>query len=287
MKIPDIDVATLDAARNGSSQALDSLLVQIQPGVYNLCVRMLGNRDDAKDACQEILIKVITHLSTFRGESAWSTWVFRVAKNYLITASTRQRESPETSFADIDTKLASGLQLGESSWSGQSVSPEDKLAARQMAIGCTQGMLMCLDREHRLAYILDVVFGLASEVAGEVLGITAAAYRKRLSRARQSLDVFTQRSCGLVNSNAACKCDRQVHAIKVQAGSLLANTRSVSTADDAARTFDQLVMFSDAAAVFRSQPSYATPENVIQTIRAVLTVNGYLGDVDHRSLPPH
>ena len=85
----------IDQAIEGSLLAIDALIAVIQPGVYRLAVHVMGDRDDAADATQEILLKVVTHLAGFRGEAAFSTWVWRVAYNHLLSARIRRKESPE------------------------------------------------------------------------------------------------------------------------------------------------------------------------------------------------
>ena len=67
MKIADPGVRCVQSATRGDLAALDELLLTIQPGIYNLAVRMLGHRENAADATQEILMRVVTHLSSFRG----------------------------------------------------------------------------------------------------------------------------------------------------------------------------------------------------------------------------
>lgn len=94
MRIVSPSAITIHAATNGDLAAMDQLLLSIQPGVFNLSVRMLGNRKHAADATQEILLKVVTHVSAFRGESALSTWVFQSARNQLLTAITRSKKCP-------------------------------------------------------------------------------------------------------------------------------------------------------------------------------------------------
>ena len=74
----------IDLAANGNSAALEKLLASVQDFVFNLSLRMLGTLSDAEDATQEILIKVMTNLFTFRKESEFTTWVYRIAVNYLI-----------------------------------------------------------------------------------------------------------------------------------------------------------------------------------------------------------
>ena len=275
MKIATIDPDLLQRAKGGELAALDALLQTIQPGVVNLAVRRLGNREDARDATQEILLKVTTHLATFRGEAAFSTWVYQVARNQLLTASTRSRESPEVSLEGLADHLKAGLELGQSSWQDRVLTPEDKAAAREMAVACTQGMLMRLDRDHRLAYVLDVAFGLPSEQAAQVLGIEAAAYRKRVSRARQALDTSAAPVCGMVNPNAACRCEKQVHAIRIHAAA--GGTRPApglrlerAERDAASRALDEVMHLSDMAGVMRAHPDYQAPSALVAGIRAVL-----------------
>ena len=78
-------LALIHKATEGDSQALETVLLSVQDLVFNLSLRMLGTFPDAEDAAQDILLKIITHLSTFKGESLFSTWVFRIAANYLKT----------------------------------------------------------------------------------------------------------------------------------------------------------------------------------------------------------
>jgi RNA polymerase sigma factor (sigma-70 family) len=294
MKIAVVDAAVLRAAVEGDLPSIDAILVTIQPGVHNLAVRMLGNRDDASDATQEILLKVVTHLAGFRGEAAFGTWVFQVARNHLLTAATRSKESPEVSLDGMAERLRAGLDyaaaFGELPGADRALTPEDRLAARQVALGCTQNMLMTLDREQRLSYVLDTVFGLASLQAAQVIGVTAATHRQRLSRARRSLEPFMQRTCGLVNVQADCRCERQLPALRALANAESARAPTSATAPPRApalaalhrveqaeteRQFGALVRMSDAAAVFRAHPDYRAPERLIAAIRSVLRSEGY------------
>jgi RNA polymerase sigma factor (sigma-70 family) len=286
MKIPDLDDAIVRQAVDGDLQAMDTLLRAIEPGIYNLAVRMLGNPDDASDASQEILLKVVTHLAGFRRAAAFSTWIYRIAYNHLLTAATRSRESPEVSFELIAGKLQQGLDYGRRQipieLDGGTMTPEDKAAAVGLAISCTQGMLLALDRDQRLAFLLDVVFGLASDQAAEVIGITAAAFRKRLSRARERLADFMQSTCGLIDSDRPCRCDRQLPAVRMRAEIESAQEAAVrlhAPPDALARSeFTQWQAFGDAAAIFRSHPEYRAPGEMTGAIRQLLIARGYLHD---------
>jgi RNA polymerase sigma factor (sigma-70 family) len=289
VKISDPGQDVIARATQGDLPALDATLMAIQPGVYNLAVRLLGNREDAADATQEILLKVLTNLGGFRAQAAFTTWVFQIARNHLLTASTRSRESPEVSLEALGERLQEGLafsaSLGDPQGTARTLTPEDKLAARQVALGCTQNMLMALDREQRLVYVLDVVFGLTSSEAAEVLAITPDAYRQRLSRARTKLDGFAAGTCGQVNRSADCQCERQLPALAHVAQCGGASKPRVPRVvmhrrerDETERQFNALLRMGDAAAVFRAHPNYEAPEAIVQSIRVVLRAEGYLGD---------
>jgi hypothetical protein len=89
---------------------------------------------------------------------------------------------------------------------------ERSLLVEDVKIGCTLGMLQCLDRPHRLAYVLGEIFELPGPEAAEVLGIGADVFRKRLQHARAAVETFTRQHCGLVTDAAACACHRRVPA---------------------------------------------------------------------------
>ncbi|WP_447591010.1 RNA polymerase sigma factor [Aquipseudomonas campi] len=272
MKLPDIDHAWLQLAQQGDPAALDRLLLTIQPTIFNLAMRMLHQHEDAQDATQEILLRITTHLSSFRGESRFSTWMFRIASNYLLTARSRAKEAPALSLDGLEDKLGLGLQLAEralAAGSPRQFGPDEKLAAQRLALTCTQGMLMCLDREHRAAYVLDLTFGLDSATAADVLEITPEAFRKRLSRARQRLDDFMQQQCGLVNSHAHCTCEKQLAAISE--AQRLGIGKSTSRQPEA--ELIALTGLSNTAAVFRAHPDYQVPHRVIESVRAVLKLH--------------
>jgi len=71
-------------AKEGDQNSLEELVRNIQDLVYGLALRMLSHPADAEDATQEILVKVVTHLGSFRQESAFTTWVYRIASNHLL-----------------------------------------------------------------------------------------------------------------------------------------------------------------------------------------------------------
>jgi DNA-directed RNA polymerase specialized sigma24 family protein len=98
-----------ERARNGDREGLAQVVEQIQGPIYNLALRMLWHPEDARDATQDILIRVITHLGSFRGESRVQTWVYRVAANYLITVVQSRVERQNYTFDRFADELRDGL----------------------------------------------------------------------------------------------------------------------------------------------------------------------------------
>jgi RNA polymerase sigma factor (sigma-70 family) len=276
----EVEVTLVDQARSGDLPALDRLLRQLQRPVFNLALRMLGQRQDAQDAAQEILIKVMTNLGTWRGESAFTTWVWSVASHHLLNSATRSPRRREVSFEmlahSLDTGLAHGARQEASSGP---LGPEAKLEARETALACTQAMLMCLDRTQRLAYVLDVIFGLESAEAAKVQATTAAAHRQRLARARAAVHGFMQARCGLVNERAACRCAAQTaakRAARAKGGSPGGLVVTPQELDSAAEGLRELVAMGDAAAVMRGAPEYAAPQSLLEGIRQVVAASSML-----------
>lgn len=193
-------------AIDGDRDALDRLVRHLQDDVYGLALRMLWNREDAEDATQEILVRVVTRLSQFDFRSRLKTWVYRVAVNYILDVKKSPVERLHLTFEQFAEDLAEGLSAHGPT------EAERALLIEEVKIGCTLGMLQCLDRPHRLAYILGEILDIPGPEAAEALEITAAVFRKRLQHARAAILSFTRAYCGLVSDTAACACNRRVAA---------------------------------------------------------------------------
>jgi len=193
-------------AQRGEREALESVVHAVKKDVYNLALRMLWCPHDAADASQEILLKMVTRLSTFEGRSSFRTWVYRVALNHLLNQKASRMEARHLSFEQFGADLA--LDLVEEP--SRTNDPEYQLLVQEVRVGCTHAMLICLDREHRAAFVLGEILDLSGQEACQILGLAEAAYRKRLSRARERILNFMSFHCGLVNDSAACRCALRV-----------------------------------------------------------------------------
>lgn len=250
------DVVVL-AAQSGDAVALEQLVMSVRDRVYRLSLRMTACPADAEDATQEILIRVITRLSTFRGQAAFSTWVHRIAVNHLLDRAKSVVERMEMTFDVFAADLLDGLA------SSPSTSPDAALLEREVQLACTHAMLTCLDREHRVAYILGEIFEVDSDDGGYICAISPATYRKRLSRARERVRGFLNQHCGLVSPTAACHCSKRIDAA-IAAGR--AAPISLGFTDITESANDEMVRFHDAAALLRSLPPARIPTSTVDVV---------------------
>ena len=251
--------ANAKKAQQGDQTALEELIAQIQGKVYSLALRMLWHTEDAQDATQEILLRVVTHLATFRGESSFSTWVYRIATNHLLRFRKSRLEQQGFTFETFGQDLEEGL-------SDSSVHPDDSILFQEIRVGCTLGMLLCLDRPHRVAYILGEILEIDGNEGSAILGVKPATFRKHLERARAQIVAFVQARCGLANPQNACRCRRRlqraVELKRVDSQNLLfAHDRENATIfPEILVNIRQLEETQRAVALFRAHPEYAVPD---------------------------
>ncbi|MGQ9919635.1 MAG: RNA polymerase sigma factor, partial [Bryobacteraceae bacterium] len=127
-------------ALEGNREALERLVEELQGDVFGLALRMLGNREDAEDAAQEILIRIVTRLAQFDFRSQLKTWAYRIAVNHVLDLRKSPAEKQRRGFRELSEAIAAGLGPE---------APAETDRSRLIAEGnsdCTLGMLQCLDR---------------------------------------------------------------------------------------------------------------------------------------------
>lgn len=201
------DRELVQRAQSGSREALDLLITRHQPWIYNIVLRMVYLPQDAEDATQEVLIKLTTKLSTFAGRSSFRTWLYRIVVNHILNMKRTRADEVGWTF----TRYGEGLESTQDmDLPDPNTIPADvQLLVDEARIGCTSGMLLCLDREQRLIYILGEIFGVTDAVGGELLEISRENFRQKLARTRRDLHNFLQEKCGLVNQANPCRCAKK------------------------------------------------------------------------------
>jgi RNA polymerase sigma factor (sigma-70 family) len=209
------DDALVALAIGGDRAALEKLVLRHQAWIFNIAVRMVFRRQDAEDVTQEVLVKVITKLSTFKGESTFRTWLYRIAANHVLNMKRRWAETRTTTFSGYGATIDAtpDLDLPDP----KTVPVEVSLLVEEAKNGCTMGMLLCLDRKQRLIFTLGAILGASDTVGAEVLEMTADNFRQSLARARRDLHSFMNHQCGLVNQNNPCRCPKKTRGF-IEAG---------------------------------------------------------------------
>lgn len=200
-------------AKEGSKIALETLVKKHQHYIYNVALKMTLSPFDAEDVTQEVLIKVITNLAQFKGESNFRTWLYRITFNHFLKMKKVWLEDYITSFDQYGSELA---QMQDTDLSELEKS-EMKELVQEANISCMSGMLLCLDKEQRLVYVLGEIFGIDHSIGSQMLDISKDNFRQRLSRARKDLYNFMNNKCGLINTSNPCRCDRKTKSF-IKAG---------------------------------------------------------------------
>lgn len=263
--------ALAERTKAGDRLAAEALLGAVQHDVFRLAVRMLGTRAEAEDATQEILLHALTHLSEFRGESALRTWLWRIAVRYLLKTRQSRREKL-ASFATLEQLVAAG----ERGSTAPDVSEAELgLMAQEVRLACTQGVLLSLERDQRVAWLLAEVFELSSDEAAEVLEIDPATYRKRLSRARERLEGWLRSRCGLADGRNACRCTRQIPVATAFGVLDLRRLEYARASGPALRILAEADELESAASLLKAHPNYEAPPSVLAAIRELIDSGRY------------
>lgn len=261
--------ALIEKAVAGDKQSLEMVLSSVQDLIFNLSLRMLGTFPDAEDASQDIMLKVMTHLSSYKGESAFSTWVFRIATNHL-------RDYKKHMFAKFPLSFefyGDDIQNADiQNVSDLTQDVERSILAEELKLSCTNVMLQCLDAESRCIFILGTMFKIDSRIAGDILGITPEAYRQRLVRVRRKMADFLSEYCGEYGKGR-CRCaDRVDYAIQCRRimPKQLSFTSASALGETALEVKEAMEEIDGLSQVFSFCKTYQPPESLKKFVEEFL-----------------
>ena len=269
------DSELIEAALKGNKPSLEKLIYRHQAWIYNIALRMVFYPQEAEDVTQEILIKIITKLSTFRGDSSFRTWVYRIVVNHVLNmkkslGEKRHADNFESYWVAIENTPDHELPKQDA------YSVEMRTLVNEVRVSCMSGMLLCLDREQRFVYILGVIFQVTDKIASEILDITRDNYRQKLSRARKDMYNFMHDKCGLMNKNNPCSCEKKTKALidcgYVNPDKLLFNISYVRNVESTVeRKLGDLneIMDEKCGELFRENP-FQDPPDFVPKLRKIL-----------------
>jgi hypothetical protein len=171
--------------------------------------------------------------------------------------------------------LGERLKTGLREEPAESSNPEGEALARELRLRCTEAMLLGLDRELRIAYLLGDIFHLSGEEAAEVLELDPPAFRQRLSRARRRLHGFLRDWCGIYDPANPCRCTKQVscaieRGLVDRADLYLSKERSRPMGPELDRAASEVGDLMRMAEVVRGPSSFLAPERLLESLRELL-----------------
>ena len=179
----EIDQQLVERAQRGDKKAFELLVSKYQRKLARLLSRFIRDGAEVEDVTQEAFIKAYRALPTFRGDSAFYTWLYRIgintAKNYLVAMG---RRAPTTT--EIDSEEAEGYEDGDQLRDLNT--PENELASRQIAETVNQ-TLAELPEELRTAITLREIEGLSYEDIANIMNCPIGTVRSRIFRAREAI----------------------------------------------------------------------------------------------------
>ena len=184
-----IDDSTLiRQCRLGDLKAMERLIVRYQDRIYNVIMKIVGNSDDAAELTQETFVKVIEKIDTFKSQSSFYTWLFRIGLNLTLTFCKRRAKVPMLSL-----DAAVGAEDGEGAtqlkaFLADKESLDPAMIAQSREIGeIVMQSLGALESDHRAVLVLRDIEGMSYAEIAEALEVQLGTVKSRLSRARANL----------------------------------------------------------------------------------------------------
>lgn len=179
----------VNKAVKGDNSAFEALMEKHMGIIYNIALRMTANQDDAEDMTQEIMIKIFRSLGSFKGNSKFSTWIYRVAVNTCLDELKKKKNKKHLS---LDAEISGDDGENQIEIKDDSPSPE-KLAEQNELRDMVAAAVKLLSDEHRAVIVLRDIRGMSySEIAG-ILGCSDGTVKSRISRARAQLKMILEK----------------------------------------------------------------------------------------------
>ncbi len=183
----DPDLELVQRARKGEFTAFEQLVERFQDRVYGLARRIVGEPHDAEDITQQTFLSLIEHIRDFRGESAVSAWILRIATNHALKLLRKRRGLPTVPLVETGHAEEDYPDLPHPEFIAPWREDPADIASRREVRELIDLALAELDEKYRLVFVLRDVEGLSIKETADALGLTESAVKVRLLRARLAL----------------------------------------------------------------------------------------------------
>ncbi len=191
---PDIELVR--RAQAGELAAFEALTNRYEQRVYSLALRMLGQKQDAEDVTQQTFLSALEHLSGFRGEASFATWLLRIATHAALKIIRKRKGLPTVSLEEATEPSESMGSVQHPEYIADWRESPEELAHRHELRQLLEEALAQLDEKHRLVFLLRDVEGLSVKETAGALGLSEANTKVRLLRARLQLRERLTRALG-------------------------------------------------------------------------------------------
>ena len=171
---PNADIALIAACQQGDARAFRRVFEMYRDRVYALCTHMAPNEQDAEDLTQEIFVQAFRNVGTFRAESAFSTWLYRIAANRCLAEARKRRPA----FSSLETVAQKNMPIA------RTANPEEQLIKKEL-VKRAEEAISGLPESMRLVFVLGTQVGMPYREIGEILSCSEDAVKVRIHRARK------------------------------------------------------------------------------------------------------
>jgi RNA polymerase sigma-70 factor (ECF subfamily) len=167
-------------------EAFEELVAQFERPVYNLCLRLLGDPEEARDSAQETFLKVYRGMSTFRGESGLKTWIYRIAINQAMNQRRWWRRRHRSETVSLDLTRGQSEETLAAAIPSSAVTPEQEVLTNERKQQVMRALYQ-MKLEYRVALTLREIEEMSYEEIAETLSISIGTVKSRIARGREEL----------------------------------------------------------------------------------------------------
>lgn len=190
---------------DGQTELFENLYLENHAKVYKLALGLAGNVHDAEDITQETFFRAFRSFHSFRGESSFFTWIYRIALNAANDYLKHRTKLPIYSLTED-----LGYSLDEIIDPNPASNPETELLGRQVRVKCLHAMTECLPNMERRVFCLAITIGLPHKFVAEILDCSTGSVKTTLHRAKRRWSGYMEDRCQLIKKSNPCNCTQWV-----------------------------------------------------------------------------
>ncbi len=187
------------------SALFDQLYRENQPKVYRLALSMTANPADAEDITQEAFFRAFRSYGSFRQDSSFFTWIYRIALNVANDHLKYRNKLPIKTFTED-----MGLAYEEVIDRNPANNPETEVLARQVRIKCLHALTECLQENERKVFCLAITLNLPQKHVAEILECSVGSVKTTLHRAKKKWFGYMENMCSFIDKSNPCTCKQWV-----------------------------------------------------------------------------